>query len=29
MREMRELEAALHHTFKNPSLLATALTHTS
>ncbi|MBD5093842.1 MAG: ribonuclease III [Subdoligranulum sp.] len=29
MRDMRELEAALHHTFKNPSLLATALTHTS
>ena len=29
MHEMRELEAALKHTFKNPSLLATALTHTS
>ncbi len=29
MRDLHELETALHHTFKNPSLLATALTHTS
>lgn len=29
MRDLHELETALHHTFKNPSLLVTALTHTS
>lgn len=29
MRETHELEEALHHHFKNPALLVTALTHTS
>ena len=29
MPEVHELEAALHHHFKNPALLVTALTHTS
>ena len=29
MRETHELEEALHHHFKNPALLMTALTHTS
>ena len=28
MRETHELEEALHHHFKNPALLVTALTHT-
>ena len=29
MRVTHELEEALHHHFKNPALLVTALTHTS